>query len=254
MNYESLKTAMYRLGIDCGKDEMLGEEALVAIVQQQAAEHHKRPAEVTAAARDLARKLGVSAGTDSSGEPAPSATPAKQEKRAAGKSTHPEDSPSSLPSTIVNPQQAVAASPNIAAPPAWRLVAHEVWKAVSVATLISFQAFIFAALAMRVLNEGKTDVHLQFWFAFVAACLIESGGVMIVSRYKVPEGAGEWTKRDIESNVNKWLVPFMVFQILVDLAYINLLGPWSDIAGKWLIALAIPMGIFVYSHLYFNRN
>lgn len=253
MDYPALKRALHRMDIVCGKDEAMSQDDLAAVIQQQSEPHHKRPESVVAAAKELGYKLGVFSAEeeDSDGvvQPAPSATPPSLKPKKT-KPAIPQEEPIPHP-PVSTPQQDGAAS---AASPAWRTVAYNAGKTVAVATLIAFQAFIFASLTMRVVNGENSSVHLQFWFAFVAAFLIESAGVMIVSRYKVPEGAGEWTKRDIESSINQWLIPFMIFQVMVDCSYIGLFYSWSDIIGQWLVALAIPVGIFTYSHLYFNRN
>ena len=239
---------MYRMNIQCAKDEPLSRAELAQIVQQQSEPHHKRPEEITEAAMLLAREMGIpiSAGSDA-GEDKPAAAPGEREEKAPAATTIP--APDPTPPVPQEEAASVAASPALN----WIEAGREAAKTIAVSILLAFQAFIFAMLAIRVLNDNEDSVHLQFWFAFVAAFLIESGGVMIVSRYKVPEGAGEWAKRDIESSINSWLIPVMLFQVLVDCAYIGLLGSYSDLAGRWLVAIAIPMGIFVYSHLYFKR-
>ena len=252
MDYAALKKAMSRIDIYCAIDDELSRQQLADIIQQQSQPHHKRPEETTKSAKELGIKLGIfhSDLQDGAGQPAPSATPKEAPKKI--KQT-PLPTQEHHPITPGQKTQHAKTDP-IAALPAWRHVLFNAGRTIAVATLIAFQAFIFASLTMRVVNGQHSSIELQFWFAFVAAFLIESAGVMIVSRYKVPEGAGEWAKRDIEASINKWLIPFMAFQVMVDCSYIGLFYSWSDIIGQWLVALAIPVGIFTYSHLYFNRN
>ena len=64
------------------------------------------------------------------------------------------------------------------------------------------------------------------------------------------ERKDKWDNRISERTL--WLWGFFLVQVCTDLAYIKLLGSWSDLVGKVIIAMSLPMGIMAYSKLYFK--
>lgn len=112
-----------------------------------------------------------------------------------------------------------------------------------VLVLICCQSWIFASLAEEVYKGN--DNHLSFAALFICGLLVEFGGVMLSKVY------GKGGDREIG---NVWLFVFAAWQIIVDLSYFGLLGSYSDTIGKYVIAVSVPLGILVYSVIYFNKK
>lgn len=120
---------------------------------------------------------------------------------------------------------------------------HPSAKFVYVFILILGQAWVFASLAERVYE--KEENHLPFLALFVFGVIVEFGGIMLSKVF------GKSVNGD-EEIANVWLFAFLVWQIAVDMSYFKLFGSWSDTIGQYVIAISLPLGILVYSVIYFK--
>lgn len=120
---------------------------------------------------------------------------------------------------------------------------HPSAKFIYVFILILGQAWVFASLAERVYE--KEENHLPFMALFVFGVIVEFGGIMLSKVF------GRSVGGDTEV-ANVWLFAFLVWQIAVDMSYFKLFGSWSDSIGQYVIAISLPLGILVYSVIYFK--
>jgi hypothetical protein len=52
------------------------------------------------------------------------------------------------------------------------------------------------------------------------------------------------------SSRSVWLTIFFAMQIIIDFSYIGLLGSYSDLIGRVVIGVSVPVTILAYNNLY----
>lgn len=110
---------------------------------------------------------------------------------------------------------------------------------------IAAQAAIYAALAVRVYNM---DSQAMTAGVFVVGLLFEAVGLMIAMSLAA---GNQVTILGIDySSRSVWLTIFFAMQIVIDFSYIGLLGSYSDLIGRVVIGVSVPVTILAYNNLY----
>ena len=110
---------------------------------------------------------------------------------------------------------------------------------------IAAQAAIYTALSARVY-----DIQNDYMTAgvFVVGLLFEAVGLMLAM--SLPKSQQVTIGGDYYSARSLWLVTFFLMQIIIDFAFIGLLGSWSDAIGRVVIGVSVPVTILAYNNLY----
>lgn len=110
---------------------------------------------------------------------------------------------------------------------------------------IAAQAAIYTALSARVygIQNNYTTAGV-----FVVGLLFEAVGLMLAM--SLPKSQQVTIGGDYYSARSLWLVTFFLMQIIIDFAFIGLLGSWSDAIGRVVIGLSVPVTILAYNNLY----
>jgi hypothetical protein len=110
---------------------------------------------------------------------------------------------------------------------------------------IAAQAAIYAALAGRVYSIGSEAMTAG---VFVVGLLFEAVGLMIAM--SLPAGKQVVILGIDYSSRSVWLTIFFAMQIIIDFSYIGLLGSYSDLIGRVVIGVSVPVTILAYNNLY----
>jgi len=110
---------------------------------------------------------------------------------------------------------------------------------------IAAQAAIYAALAGRVYSIGSEAMTAGI---FVVGLLFEAVGLMIAM--SLPAGKQVAILGIDYSSRSVWLTIFFAMQIIIDFSYIGLLGSYSDLIGRVVIGVSVPVTILAYNNLY----
>lgn len=110
---------------------------------------------------------------------------------------------------------------------------------------IAAQAAIYTALSARVY-----DIQNDYMTAgvFVVGLLFEAVGLMLAM--SLPKSQQVSVAGEYYSARSLWLVTFFMMQIIIDFAFIGLLGSWSDAIGRVVIGVSVPVTILAYNNLY----
>lgn len=110
---------------------------------------------------------------------------------------------------------------------------------------IAAQAAIYTALSARVY-----DIENEYMTAgvFLVGLLFEAVGLMLAM--SLPKSQQVTIGGDYYSARSLWLVTFFIMQIVIDFAFIGLLGSWSDAIGRVVIGVSVPVTILAYNNLY----
>ena len=110
---------------------------------------------------------------------------------------------------------------------------------------IAAQAAIYTALSARVY-----DIQNNYMTAgvFVVGLLFEAVGLMLAM--SLPKSQQVSIVGEYYSARSLWLVTFFLMQIVIDFAFIGLLGGWSDDIGRVVIGVSVPVTILAYNNLY----
>lgn len=110
---------------------------------------------------------------------------------------------------------------------------------------IAAQAAIYAALAGRVYGISSEAMTAG---VFVVGLLFEAVGLMIAM--SLPAGKQVAILGIDYSSRSVWLTIFFAMQIIIDFSFIGLLGGYSDLIGRVVIGVSVPVTILAYNNLY----
>lgn len=110
---------------------------------------------------------------------------------------------------------------------------------------IAAQAAIYAALTGRVYGISSEAMTAG---VFVVGLLFEAVGLMIAM--SLPAGKQVAILGIDYSSRSVWLTIFFAMQIIIDFSYIGLLGSYSDLIGRVVIGVSVPVTILAYNNLY----
>ena len=114
-----------------------------------------------------------------------------------------------------------------------------------VSAMIGGQSYMFAHLEQKSLSG--LDFTIPFWAALVTGVLFEASGFMIAMS---TDSKKEWQGLPVRGI---WLFIMIVFQFSTNFCLIE---PWAvdgwHCAGRFILSIAIPLGLLAYSFLYFK--
>jgi hypothetical protein len=112
-----------------------------------------------------------------------------------------------------------------------------------IAALI-FQAHLFSNLQLRVL--AGSAVQLGYWEGLLMGFLFDASGVYLAKNMKAIVRLPYDDRIDPR---NVWILIFFLFQVAIDLSFVNKFGSYSDSIGAVLIALTVPLTLAAFSSL-----